>query len=246
MELAYEQKYLQLEKNNWWFVGRRQLIKKICKRIVNKDSKVLDIGCGSGRNMGLFNSGNVYGLDISSISIRKGRDSGNKNLLVGDALKLPFKNNVFDCIFCLDLLEHIENDKKVLEEASKILKDDGLFISFVPCFNFLWGDHDIVNNHFRRYSKKDFKRLIKDLNFSIEKNYWWNFLLLFPIFLYRSIKKVVKKKEIRIDDHINLPLILNSFLLAVLKIENYLVSKNIGLPFGVSLVTILRRTNHGK
>lgn len=49
-----------------------------------------------------------------------------------DICNLPFKENDFDVVFCNHVLEHIDNDKKAMEELYRVLKTNGLGIFQVP------------------------------------------------------------------------------------------------------------------
>src|SRR3972149_327580 len=100
METNFESKYLKLENNGWWFVGRRNLILQMIKNITY--SSVLEIGCGSGELSPYLK--NYYGIDISRNSCKS---------IIGDAHELPFKSDSFDLILLLDLLEHTD-DKLVM------------------------------------------------------------------------------------------------------------------------------------
>jgi len=56
----------------------------------------------------------------------------NWNPLCGDLMKLPYRDQVFDLIFCLDTLEHIKNDRIAISEISRILKKKGFVVITVP------------------------------------------------------------------------------------------------------------------
>ena len=211
MDVEFEKKYHQIEKNNWWFKARRDLILKIIGDIPY--NRVLEIGCGSGELSKYLK--NYEGIDISEKT----------PFIVGDAQNLPFEDNSHDLILLLDLLEHT-NDKKVMEEVYRVLKPEGHAIITVPAFMFLWSQHDIDNHHIKRYRRGE----LPLNNFKIIKETYWNFLL-FPMMA------LAKKKKSQLTI---LPKIINYILQKVLTIENYLVSKNIKLPIGVSLVYKLK------
>ena len=98
---------------------------------------VLDLGSGNGRHTKLLSkqSRGTIGLDISfnilKLSIQKELDgiSRDINLVNSDAVKLPFKDNVFDKLISIAVIHHLEtkdNRKNVLSEIFRILKRDGL------------------------------------------------------------------------------------------------------------------------
>jgi ubiquinone/menaquinone biosynthesis C-methylase UbiE len=101
-----------------------------------KGKTVGDIGCG----YGLFSeklakdAKMVYGGDIRGDVVDSIKNVERKNLkfVQMDAQKLPFKDNTFDVLVYKDVLEHIKNDKKVISEARRVLKKNGIVIFSVP------------------------------------------------------------------------------------------------------------------
>jgi SAM-dependent methyltransferase len=80
----------------------------------------------------------------------------------------------FDTIICFNVLEHIENDKMALKNMLSTLKQDGSLIIFVPAFQFLWTDMDVLAGHHRRYVISDFSKLSKELPCRIEAWSYFN------------------------------------------------------------------------
>jgi SAM-dependent methyltransferase len=60
----------------------------------------------------------------------------------------------YDAIIYIDVIEHIENDRGELSEASQRLRAGGHLIILVPAFNFLYSPFDKAIGHYRRYNKK--------------------------------------------------------------------------------------------
>lgn len=98
---------------------------------INKESRVLEIGCGTGRYalpMSALKNATSYSLDNSVKMLRKAveKDKERKNRWVlGDAHKLPFRSNCFDCIYMTLVLHHIEDKAVAFEEIYRTLKSRG-------------------------------------------------------------------------------------------------------------------------
>ncbi len=104
---------------------------------------ILDVGCHAGlftqKLMQKTQVKEVYGIDISSSAIRLAKKRIPKGtFVVGDAQKLPFKNNFFSAVFCLEMLEHVDDPIQVLKEMKRVLKKDGYGLILVPTDNKLF------------------------------------------------------------------------------------------------------------
>jgi ubiquinone/menaquinone biosynthesis C-methylase UbiE len=96
-----------------------------------KEKKILDLGCGPGiyaREL-VEKGAKVKGLDISKklIEIAK-EECPQADFKVGDAEKLPYKNNEFDIVLGALFLDHIDNWNPILSEVKRVLKKNGLFV----------------------------------------------------------------------------------------------------------------------
>lgn len=99
---------------------------------------VLDIGCGAGMltNALALQGHKVSGIDLSASSLeiaKKADTTGSVTYIPGVAEALPFAAASFDVVSALDLLEHVTDPKRVIDEASRVLKPGGLF--FFHTFN---------------------------------------------------------------------------------------------------------------
>lgn len=72
----------------------------------------------------------------------------------GYSSELLSESILFDTILYMDVIEHIQNDKKELETAYRLLNKGGYLIILVPAHNYLFSPFDKAIGHFRRYNKK--------------------------------------------------------------------------------------------
>ena len=97
-------------------------------------NKVLDLGCGTGvilKEISSINSDvELFGLDLSENMIAKAaqRLGTTANLSIGDAENLPYADNTFDLVCCVESFHHYPNPKKALSEINRVLKNGGLFL----------------------------------------------------------------------------------------------------------------------
>jgi len=238
MEVAEYEKMYELEGGYWWWVGRRRLLDVILDRLGLRSASVLDVGCGTGFNLNwLCKYGSVVGLDFSKDALRFCGMRGNRNVVLADAESLSFKDNTFDLVTALDLLEHVD-DQEALKEIHQVLKPNGHLVLSVPAFNFMWSKHDEAARHVRRYRKRQLKAAVEANGFVVEKMSFWNSFLFIPIAAVRLARKRWRERQVVTDVRV-LPGIVNGLLAFVLRFEAHLM-KRANLPIGVSLVCVAR------
>jgi len=132
-------------------------VRKVEKAILAKlkqGTNLLDLGCGSGRfSIGAAQEGfNVTGVDITPQAIDAAKQKAKKleiknaNFLVGDMTILPFKDKIFDYVFCprfsINAVATFSQREKAIEEMLRVVKDNG--VVFVESFNGLYLGNGIV------------------------------------------------------------------------------------------------------
>jgi ubiquinone/menaquinone biosynthesis C-methylase UbiE len=152
----------------------RKKAKFIIKQLFfEKNKNILDIGCGDGYVLEKLHE-NSIGLDVSFTAIKNLKKRlVNKKVVIGDAEYLPFKKNSFYEIICSELLEHVENPEKVLQEISRVIKRDGNILLTIP-------NEPLINKlkymlgqkpyewHLHEFNLKLFKQLLNE-NLKITK-----------------------------------------------------------------------------
>lgn len=235
----YEELYL-LEEKHWWLIAKREISLQLLKRFVKKKGiKLLDIGCGTGKNIEILSMlGKTWGIDKSREAINYCKKRGIKNIKIGKAEETGFRKNSFDVIVMLDVLEHVDDDR-TLKEIYRILKPKGLLIISVPAYQSLWSKWDEALHHKRRYDKKSLQILFKKNKLKVKKiSYMFSFLLP-PVFLLRKVKSLLFSNDYPSDFRLAPPLI-NSLMLNLSRLEHKLVLNN-SVPFGTSIVCVLRK-----
>jgi len=124
--------------------------------IVSKlEAPILDLGCGTGR-LALVSKKEIYGLDISEHAIKRATERG-MNALVGNALKLPFREGSFRSIVLNQVLDHLEEPEKCLWECYRVLKRGGKLLINI--------DSKAVPEHKRLFSPKELEGLLNNCGF---------------------------------------------------------------------------------
>lgn len=191
----YQESYL-LESKHWWCIAKRELVLLLIKKYyLSQNPTILDIGCGTGKNLEVFSSiGKVFGIDSSSEALHFCRRRGLTNVTKATSIKLPFPKDSFDIVTILDVLEHTK-DIHTLRETHRVLKSDSLLIVNVPAFPQLWSMWDVILHHKRRYTQKTLTDVLTHNGFKILKiSYLFSFLFI-PTILIRRIKSKMYTRE---------------------------------------------------
>jgi 2-polyprenyl-3-methyl-5-hydroxy-6-metoxy-1,4-benzoquinol methylase len=139
---------------------------------------ILDVGCGACTlsKILLEKSYNVTVIDSDEKAVEIAKKKGLRGFKADIA---DWKTNTkFDCVIASDVLEHIDDDKRVIKKIYAILKPGGCLIINVPSYKFLFGKHDIYLGHKRRYSDGELKAKLEESGFEIESQRHWNLLAL--------------------------------------------------------------------
>ena len=213
-----------LEETHWWFQERRAIIARAIKG--TPPSHALDIGAGAGGNTAVLEAAGwrATALEFSDAGVELARARG-LDVVQGDAREIPFPDDYFGLVVAYDVLEHIQEDDKVVAEIARVVRPSGRVLIAVPADPKLWSAHDDAVGHVRRYTRDQLVALFDDDRFQIDDVRSWN-VLLRPVVAFR-------RKSVKDNDLTPVPRIINAGLSAVIKAERYLPVAN---RSGVSLL----------
>lgn len=180
-----------MKKNNPSYVGERN---DIFKLVPVGAVKILDVGCSEGilgKRLKERNNAEVIGIEIDKNMAGFAKQKLDR-VIIDNADEIDLEKylrlNYFDCIIFADILEHLKNPWKIVENVKPFLKDDGVIIASIPnvrhyttIFNLLvkglWsynkrGIHD--KNHLRFFTLKSIREMFQGAGFevvNVERNY---------------------------------------------------------------------------
>jgi SAM-dependent methyltransferase len=83
---------------------------------------------------------------------------------------LPFRDGEFDLVCAFDVIEHVEDDRRLFSEVSRVLKGDGVLICSVPLYAELWTEFDEWVGHARRYDPSDLLAILASNQLTVERS----------------------------------------------------------------------------
>jgi len=161
---------------------------------------IADFGCGAGFMLHDVekesSDSTLIGIDIIESGLYKlHKKSPDYLLFKFDITSIPFPDNFLDCLICLNVLEHIQDDAAVLREFNRILKPDGVACIVVPFGDKLYDYYDEALMHVRRYAKNELVKKLQDNGFRVVRHVFLSSLMFIPFFFKKKLNRVLYKSH---------------------------------------------------
>jgi SAM-dependent methyltransferase len=242
MDRDYELQTHRVEDRHWWYRGRRSVLETVIERLrLPARARILDAGCGSGRNMvELARHGTVTGVELSPTSVAIARERHAGEVIEGSVLEMPFESASFDLAVSLDVIEHLQDDLGALRELRRVVSPGGALLITVPAYRWLWSGHDVVNHHHRRYTRGTLERVAEQAGWETVRTTYFNSLLLPVAIVLRVLDRFSRATTESSLDLWVPPAPLNWLLERPLQLEAAIVARGGRIPAGLSLLTLFR------
>lgn len=234
-----------IEGKHWYYAGKRDVVKRLLAKLgpPQREHLLLDCGAGTGRFAQEMESVcRVMVLDDHEESLRLLRRKFRADQilsLAGDRVPLPDAS--LDYVTALDVLEHVPDDRAVVEGFHRLLKPGGLAVATVPAGMALWSDWDVALHHFRRYDRAQLVALFPESGWEILHVNYTNVLAYPAVWCVRRWRSRRREQAAagaeRFEDKVPAAP-LNALLRAQYV---HLAQWRVPFPFGVSLVLVARR-----
>ena len=242
MDRDYELQTHQAEDRHWWYRGRRTVLEGVISRLaLPEHPRILDAGCGSGRNMvDLARHGAVTGVELSETSVELARARGAGEVIAGSVLDMPLPDDSFQLAVSLDVIEHLEDDLGALRELRRVVAPGGSLLLTVPAYGWLWSGHDEINHHHRRYTRRSLQAAAEQCGWQQVRTTYFNSLLLPVAIVLRVLDRFnTKTTESSLDLWVP-PAPLNWLLERPLALEAAMIARGGRIPAGLSLLAVFR------
>lgn len=233
---------LEVDERHWWYRGRRRVVEAELSRLpMPSQARILDAGCGSGRMLQeLVRYGQVSGIELDPRAAAMAQARGHGEVRVGSLEQLPWEDQSFELITCLDVLEHMPDDTRTLSELRRVSAVGGWLLLTVPAYQALWSLHDEANHHFRRYSRRMIRQTVAASGWQLHRMTSFNMLLLAPAAVVRLAQRGRQPDNSYRSELERGPAWLNTLLEWPLRIEARWITRGGTLPAGLSLLALLR------
>jgi SAM-dependent methyltransferase len=236
----YELMY-RVEDHHWWYAGMRAISAAMLAD-VGTPARILDAGCGTGRNaLELEKLGCTVAVDVSAVPLRLAARRGLTRLAQASIDALPFADGTFDVVTAFDVLCHgaVVDERAALRELRRVLRPGGNLLLHVPAYPWLRSRHDRAVDNVRRYSAGGVRALLTDAGLTTRRLTFAN-TVLFPLAAAKRLADRARGAGEHASDLATAFGVAGSLFRAVLGFEAR-VLRHVDLPFGLTLVALARR-----
>ena len=240
MDEALLLSFAELEKTHWWFVVRRRLVLDQAWHWAPRPAAwLLEVGSGTGATLralaSLFPQARVTGVEPVARARHVAATAGS-DVVPGSFERLPAAAGSVDMVLALDVLEHLDDEAAGLAEAARVLRPGGRLMVTVPALPALWGPHDELNRHRRRYTRAMLLDRVAMAGFRVERVTYFNTLLLPLAWLERTLSRHRRRPAT-----VRQPApFVNALLRRIFAVELPLL-RAVDLPIGLSLLLVASR-----
>jgi SAM-dependent methyltransferase len=240
----YFERLAEVEENNFWFRARNRLIAWAAAPFLQHNAHFCEIGCGTGFVLSgiarRFPAAQLSATEIYADALAfASRRVPNAALYQMDARRIPFDAE-FDVVGAFDVLEHIEEDKRVLSEIHRSLVSRGRLIVTVPQHPFMWSQQDEHACHVRRYRAREIRQKMEAAGFVVQLT--TSFVsLLFPLMYLTRRRPRVSDADYDMTADLRLGRLTNAILEGTMAVEGALIRLGLRFPFGGSLLVVAQK-----
>jgi SAM-dependent methyltransferase len=226
----------EFEDQHWWFRSRRAVLWALLRRAGMPESpRILDAGCGTGRNLAEFGPlGEAEGVDFSEEAVAFCHRRGLTGVRRGLLEELPYEDSRFDLLLATDVVEHVDDDRRVLAELRRVARPGARLVLTVPAYTWLWSQHDVSMHHRRRYTIGRLEDQVRATGWEPNVQTYFFSAMLPAVAAVRTTRRPRAGTNGRSDLKLTPPTVGRLLELPV-RAEAKLIERGVELPAGVSV-----------
>jgi SAM-dependent methyltransferase len=233
------------ERDHFWFRGFRRFMAPLLEEAARGCAApaILDCGCGTGHNLTMLRQfGRAVGIDLTWSGLFYAHGRGERSIAQATAARLPFADRQFDVVTSFDVIYALDDETEgaALREMFRVLRPGGHLVLNVAAMGLLKGNHSVLANEIRRYSRTTLTERLRSAGFEVRRMSYTNATILPLVAAVRLVQRLSGHEESRQEISIP-PAPVNSALTAALAAEAALV-RAVDMPFGSSLMALARRS----
>jgi SAM-dependent methyltransferase len=180
-----------VSRHPWWTSRSNIALALLNELCVFPPADILEAGCGWGTNLRALEASGyrVTGLDISRKALAR-LDRADRQLIEAD-LSQPLPQNLpkYDCVLALDVIEHIDDDRRAVQELGYLVSPAGRLVLSVPALPELYSEFDEVQGHRRRYTAESLRSCVEQSGLMVQDILWWGQWMVRPLQTRKSRRR---------------------------------------------------------
>jgi SAM-dependent methyltransferase len=233
---------VEVEDRHFWFRSRNEVILKLVSQLLRRlpvHARMLEVGCGDGNALRFLERAAAGRLLVGTDFFAEGLAFASQRttcpLVRADLRSLPFQQP-FHLVGMFDVLEHIPDDVGALRQLRDALTPEGILLLTVPAGPALWSSFDEASGHCRRYTAQTLRRAAESAGYQVER------LSPFMAGIYAFVwltRRLVPSHSVA--EELKIVPVLNELFYRMLAVEGRWLTSGRALPFGTSLIAVLRK-----
>jgi ubiquinone/menaquinone biosynthesis C-methylase UbiE len=172
-------------------------------------------------------------MDLTAAGLQLARAAG-RPLVRADATHIPFPSHTFDIVTSFDMLQCVPDDEAAVAEIARVLRPGGHFVGTVAALELLHGDHSVLSEEVRRYTRKGLVARLERGGLQ-PTNVRYAFASMFPLLL--GVRVLQRARGVKATgQEITIPPAPVNALLSALVTGEAALARVAPMPFGSSLV----------
>jgi len=237
--IEYERMY-EAEDNHWWYLGMAVITRVILDHNLPLFDihEILDAGCGTGGAMSniLGDYGQLTGFDLSLCGLDYCKKRKMDRIFMGSVTDIPIESNRFDLVTSFEVLYHVEEDLKAMQELVRVLRPGGYLLLRLPAYEWMRRQHDIQVSTIRRYTAPQVRRLFEESGITSVRLTYVN-TILFPLAIIKKLAEIFRPPDPNSSELSYPGNMLNGLLKFILSCEAPFAARFL-LPYGLSIFAL--------
>jgi len=220
------------------------------ERVIKTKGTLLDVGCSSDYFLKQIllkhPECRLIGSDyLPGIVAQCAKNMPHVPMLQFDLRDCPLLDNCLDGVVALNVLEHIDDDKKALRQIFRILKPGGIAHIEVPANPNLYDFYDEVLLHYRRYQRKKLIGECERTGFHIIRAFGVGWIIYPMFYVFKIRNRILCKRLSDVEKKCRVALAIRktraSQIVTILLRMELMIGKWIGFPFGIRHSVVLKK-----
>jgi SAM-dependent methyltransferase len=167
--------------DHFWIKRRLDVLVALCGRLLRNDARLAEIGCGSGMVLSQFEDRlglAVDGFDLNAEALERNTSRTGRLACYDVHERNDELRDRYDLVLLLDVIEHVQEDVRFLEDSAFLAKPGGHLVVNVPASPRLYSRYDVTAGHLRRYTPRALLEVGQKAGLEVASWTYWGFPLL--------------------------------------------------------------------